>query len=143
MLPAAPLHLPAVALARLAGKKLTPRKDVIATTKVLAGMAIVFTFYAAAAVAFALWQGLGWAIAVGCLLPLSGYATLKVIDGMHLLRRGLGALWRSLTRAASRLKRARPSSATALTAAARSALVDEVQARRDLVPLFPREVARA
>lgn len=139
MLPAAPLHLPAVALARLAGKKLTPRKDVIATTKVLAGMVIVFTFYAAAAVAFALWQGLGWAIAVGCLLPLSGYATLKVIDGMHLLRRGLGALWRSLR--LRREARALAAERTALTGEL-IALVDALKPA-DLVPLFPREVARA
>lgn len=138
MLPGAPLHLPAVGLARLAGKKLTPRKDVIATTKVLAGMGIVFVFYAAAAVAFALWKGWLWALAVGCMLPLSGYATLKVIDRFHLLRRGLGALWRSirLGREARALKIER----AALTAE----LIELVDALKpaDLVPLFPRGVPR-
>lgn len=139
MLPAAPLHLPAVALARLAGKKLTPRKDVIATTKVLAGMAIVFTFYAAAAIALALWRGWPWALAAALIFPLSGYATLKVLDRLHLLRRGLGSLWRAmrLGREAQALKAER----TELTAE----LIELVDALKpaDLVPLFPREAARA
>ncbi len=96
MIPGALLHLPAVALARFAGQKLTPRKDVIATTKVLAGMAIVLTFYAAATIGIGWRWGWPWALAAGCGLPLSGYATLRVLDGMQLLRRGLGALIRAL-----------------------------------------------
>ena len=139
MLPAAPLHLPAVALARLAGRKLTPRKDVIATTKVLAGMAIVFTFYAAAAVGLAIWKGWPWALAAAVVFPLSGYATLKVIDRLHFLRRGLGALWRSirLGREARALKAERGEITAELIA-----LVDALKPA-ELVPLFPREVARA
>jgi hypothetical protein len=96
MVPGAALHLPAVALAWLAGKKLTPRKDVIATTKVLAGMAIVLTFYATATIAIGWRWGWPWALAAACVLPLSGYATLRVLDGVQLLRRGLGALVRAL-----------------------------------------------
>ncbi len=96
MLPGAPLHLPAVALARFAGKKLTPRKDVIATTKVLAGMAIVLTSYALATAIIGWRLGWVWALAAGLVLPLSGYATLRVLDGIQLLRRGLGALRRAL-----------------------------------------------
>ena len=139
MLPAAPLHLPAVALARLAGRKLTPRKDVIATTKVLAGMAIVFTFYAAAAVGLAIWKGWPWALAAAVVFPLSGYATLKVIDRLHFLRRGLGALWRSirLGREARALKAERGEITAELIA-----LVDALKPA-ELVPLFPREVGRA
>ena len=137
MLPAAPLHLPAVALARIAGKKLTPRKDVIATTKVLAGMAIVFTFYAAAAIGLAVWKGWPWALAAAFIFPISGYATLKVIDRFVFLRRGLGALWRSmrLGREAKALRVERD----ALTAEL-IALVDALKPA-DLVPLFPREAA--
>jgi glycerol-3-phosphate O-acyltransferase/dihydroxyacetone phosphate acyltransferase len=138
MLPGAPLHLPAVGLARIAGKKLTPRKDVIATTKVLAGMAIVFTFYAAAAVGLALWKGWPWAVAAAVVLPISGYATLKVIDRFHFLRRGLGALWRAvrLQREARALRIER----AALTAELID-LVDQLKPA-DLVPLFTREVPR-
>jgi glycerol-3-phosphate O-acyltransferase/dihydroxyacetone phosphate acyltransferase len=96
MLPGAPLHLPAVALARLAGKKLTPRKDVIATTKVLAGMAIVLTSYAVATAVLGWRWGWPWALAAALVLPLSGYATLRFLDGLQLLRRGLGAFVRAL-----------------------------------------------
>ncbi|HVV87866.1 MAG TPA: 1-acyl-sn-glycerol-3-phosphate acyltransferase [Kofleriaceae bacterium] len=138
MLPGALLHLPAVGLARLAGKKLTPRKDVIATTKVLAGMAIVFTFYAAAAVGLAWWKGWPWAVAAAIVLPVSGYATLKVIDRFYFLRRGAGALWRSLR--LQREARALEAERSALTAE----LIELVDALKpaDLVPLFPREVPR-
>ena len=130
--------MPAVALARLAGKKLTPRKDVIATTKVLAGMAIVFTFYAAAAIALAVWKGWPWALAAAVVFPISGYATLKVIDRFAVLRRGLGALWRSMR--LGREARALRAERDALTAEL-IALVDALKPA-DLVPLFPREAAR-
>jgi 1-acyl-sn-glycerol-3-phosphate acyltransferase len=138
MLPGAPIHLPGVALARLAGKKLTPRKDVIATTKVLAGMAIVFTLYAAAAIALALWLGWRWALAAAIVFPISGYATLKVIDRVHLLRRGLGSLWRSLRlgREAQALRIERAALSAELIA-----LVDALKPAA-LLPLFPREVPR-
>lgn len=135
MLPAAPLHLPAVLLARVAGKRLTPRKDVIATTKVLAGILIVLAFYAAATVAVGVWLGAWWALAVAAFLPVSGFATLRVLDRFAQLRRGLGALWRALT-----VRR----QAAALTRE-RAALADEigrvVDAHRpaDLQLLFPRE----
>ena len=78
------------------------------------------------------------ALLAAVLLPLSGYATLKVIDRFHLLRRGLGALWRSirLGREARALKIER----AALTAE----LIELVDALKpaDLVPLFPRGVPR-
>ncbi len=139
MVPAAPLHLPAVALARLAGQKLTPRKDVIATTKVLAGLAIVLTFYAAAAIGLGLWLGWPWAAAAVLICPLSGYATLKVLDRVQHLRRGFGGLWRSLW--LRREARALQAERTALTAEL-IALVDALKPA-DLVPLFPREVPRS
>ena len=135
MLPAAPLHLPAVALARIAGKRLTPRKDVIATTKVLAGILIVLAFYAAATIAVGFVYGPWWAIAVAGFLPISGYATVRVLDRLAHLRRGLGALWRALTvrRQAAALCRERAALADEI-----GAVVDAYRPR-DLVPLFPRE----
>ena len=44
-LPGALLHAPIVIFARFAGVKLAPRKDVIATTKMLIGMALVVVSY--------------------------------------------------------------------------------------------------
>jgi len=45
-----------------------------------------------------LWWKLGfwWAVAAVIVLPLSGIATLKVLDRLRLVRRGLGVLFRRL-----------------------------------------------
>jgi 1-acyl-sn-glycerol-3-phosphate acyltransferase len=94
--PGAPLHLPPLAFARFASAKLTPRKDVIATTKLLIGLALVGLAYAAA-IAFLWWKaGFWWGVAAAIVLPLSGYATLRVLDRLRLVRRGVGVLFRRL-----------------------------------------------
>lgn len=96
ILPGAPLHLPPLALARLGGPFLSPRKDVIATTKLVLGLALVLLAYAAA-IALLLWKwGLGWALTAAIILPLSGWATLRVLDRIRLVRRGAGVLIRRL-----------------------------------------------
>jgi 1-acyl-sn-glycerol-3-phosphate acyltransferase len=94
--PGAPLHLPPLAFARVASSRLTPRKDVIATTKLLVGLLLVLGAYAATV--GVLWWRLGfwWAVAATIVLPLSGYATLRVLDRLRLVRRGLGVLFRRL-----------------------------------------------
>ena len=94
--PGAPLHLPTVLFARFAGSKLTPRKDVVATTKIVTGILLVLLAYGTT-IAYLGWHfRLRWAIAAAVILPLSGYATLCVIDRIVLFRRGLGALRRRL-----------------------------------------------
>jgi glycerol-3-phosphate O-acyltransferase / dihydroxyacetone phosphate acyltransferase len=96
MVPGAPLHVPAVLFARIAGPRLTPRKDVIATTKLLVGMLLVLLSYAAA-VAVLWWRaGLWAALLAAVVLPLSGIATLRVLDRARLVRRGFGVLLRRL-----------------------------------------------
>jgi len=95
-IPGAPLHLPTVAFARIAGPRLTPRKDVIATTKMLVGMLLVLLSYAAA-VAVLWWKlGLPWGLGAALTLPLSGWATLRVLDRLRLVRRAFGVLARRL-----------------------------------------------
>ena len=92
MVPGAPLHVPAVVFARVAGPRLTPRKDVIATTKMLVGMLLVLASYAAA-IAVLWWRaGLAAALIATVVLPLSGIATLRVLDRAHLVRRAFGVL---------------------------------------------------
>jgi len=114
--PGAPLHVPPLAFARVASAKLTPRKDVIATTKLLIGMLLVLAAYAGT-VAVLWWKlGFGWALAATIVLPLSGYATLRVLDRLRLVRRGLGVLFRRL-----RFRRE-----VGLLRRERDALVDEV-----------------
>ena len=96
MVPGAPLHVPAVAFARIAGPRLTPRKDVIATTKLLVGMLLVLLSYAAA-VAVLWWRAGFWTALIAALvLPLSGVATLRVLDRLRLVRRAFGVLLRQV-----------------------------------------------
>ncbi|HEY5949908.1 MAG TPA: hypothetical protein VIV40_30650, partial [Kofleriaceae bacterium] len=95
-IPGAPLHVPPLAFARFASEKLTPRKDVIATTKLMIGLLLVLAAYAAT-VAVLWWKlGFWWAVIATIILPLSGYATLRVLDRLRLVRRGLGVLFRRL-----------------------------------------------
>jgi 1-acyl-sn-glycerol-3-phosphate acyltransferase len=95
-LPGAPLHIPTVAFARIAGPRLTPRKDVIATTKMLIGMLLVLLSYAVA-VALLWWKaGFWWGLVAAIILPLSGWATLRVLDRLRLVRRAFGVLARRL-----------------------------------------------
>lgn len=94
--PGAPLHVPPLAFARFASGTLTPRKDVIATTKLLVGLLIVLAAYAAT-IGVLWWKlGLPGALAATIVLPISGYATLIVLDRLRLARRGLGVLFRRL-----------------------------------------------
>ena len=94
--PGAPLHLPTVVFARLAGPRLTPRKDVIATTKMLIGMLLVLLSYATA-VGVLWWKGgVWWGLLAAAILPLSGWATLRVLDRLRLVRRAFGVLSRRL-----------------------------------------------
>jgi glycerol-3-phosphate O-acyltransferase / dihydroxyacetone phosphate acyltransferase len=94
--PGAPLHLPPLVFARLASRRLTPRKDVIATTKLLIGLLMVLVAYGVT-IGVLWWSfGLWWALAAMIVLPLSGYATLRVLDRLRLVRRGLGVLFRRL-----------------------------------------------
>src|SRR6185295_6032446 len=77
---------------RIAGPRLTPRKDVIATTKLLVGMLLILLSYAAA-IAVLWWRaGLGPALIATLVLPLSGIATLRVLDRARLVRRAFGVL---------------------------------------------------
>ena len=94
--PGVPWHLPPLLFARLAGPALTPRKDVIATTKMLIGMLIVLLAYAAT-IAYVWWRiGFVWAGWLAILLPLSGIATLHVLDRVRLVRRAGGVLVRRM-----------------------------------------------
>ena len=92
--PAAPLHVPPLIFARIASSKLTPRKDVVATTKMLIGMGLVVLAYAAT-IGYVWWQlGMWWGITATIMLPLSGWATLRVLDRIRLVRRAFGTLAR-------------------------------------------------
>jgi glycerol-3-phosphate O-acyltransferase/dihydroxyacetone phosphate acyltransferase len=83
----APLHLPLYAFLKVAGKRLAPRKDVIATTKFVLGVALILPVWIALAVIagwrFGLWTG----ITAALLGPLTGWAMLRVLSRAEALRR--------------------------------------------------------
>jgi hypothetical protein len=95
-IPGAPLHVPPLVFARYASPRLTPRKDVVGTTKLLIGMLLVLLGYALAIGAVWWKLGLGWAVLAAIVLPMSGWATLRVLDRVRLVRRGLGVLFHRL-----------------------------------------------
>ena len=94
--PGVPLNLLPLAFARFASDKLTPRKDVVATTKLLIGMLIVLLAYSVTVAVFWWRFGFWTAVVVAIVLPASGWATLRVLDRLRLVRRGLGVLFRRL-----------------------------------------------
>jgi 1-acyl-sn-glycerol-3-phosphate acyltransferase len=134
-LPGVILHAPAGLLVGWTAPMLSPRKDVLAATKLLGGLLVVLVSYGAGI----LW--LGWAVgvaaALGALaaLPVTGYATLRVFDRSASLRRGLTTLVRlwSLGDEVAALRAER--------AALEEAVIRAVNRLRpaDMVPLFPRD----
>jgi glycerol-3-phosphate O-acyltransferase / dihydroxyacetone phosphate acyltransferase len=131
-IPGAPLNVLPLVLSRFGGH-LSPRKDVIATTKLILGLALVLLTYAAAIGVLWWTRGVWWAIAAAIVLPLSGWATLRVLDRVRLVRRGIGVLFRRL----------RFRGEVAQLRGERAGLVAEVIATvdaikpPDLEPLFP------
>jgi hypothetical protein len=79
-LPGLPLHLPAALLARALAPRLAPRRrDVVATSALLIGLAAVATAW------LLVGGGLLWAFGARAawllpLLPLSGWATLRLLE---------------------------------------------------------------
>jgi glycerol-3-phosphate O-acyltransferase/dihydroxyacetone phosphate acyltransferase len=91
------VHVPVALLLGLTGRRLAPRSDVIATTKFAIGLLLLAPAYVGIPLALAFTFGWRAAIAAAITLPLSGYATLRVLEraaavrkivvtGMRLLR---------------------------------------------------------
>lgn len=135
--PGAPLHIPTAALARVAGSRLTPRKDVIATTKLLIGMGLVMLSYALAVAVLWMRMGAWWGIGAALVLPLSGWATLRVLDRLRFVRRTLGVLARRV-----RFRR----EVQALRVEREALSLDVIRTvgevlPKDVQPLFPHRIA--
>lgn len=81
------VHAPVGLLAIFAGRVLTPRKDVIATSKLVAGILGAVAMY----VGLVAFTGLGYgplpALGMALFLPLTGLATLRVFDRATSIRR--------------------------------------------------------
>ncbi len=133
--PGAILHAPIGVFASWAGRRLTPRKDVMATTKLIIGLLAILSGYVGFVFAAAWWWGPWAAVATAVGLPLSGYATLQVLDRSTSLRRAVKTLVRlsHLAEEAEELRRER--------AALEVEVVRAVGRHKppEMVALFPRE----
>lgn len=131
--PGAIVHLPLAALAAWTGGALSPRKDVIATTKFVVGLlGMLLAFVAVILTVLFAWGPLV-AAAAAVLLPLSGWATVQVLER--------GAAARSVLRTFARLLRL--GREVEMLRAQRARLEAEVlrlvgrHLPADMTPLFP------
>jgi glycerol-3-phosphate O-acyltransferase/dihydroxyacetone phosphate acyltransferase len=82
----APIHAPLGLALKLLGRRVAPRKDVVATAKFVLGLLAVLAVYATLAT-LAWWRiGAGAAAAVAVFLPLSGWAFVHVAARLDALR---------------------------------------------------------
>ncbi|MCB9569972.1 MAG: 1-acyl-sn-glycerol-3-phosphate acyltransferase [Myxococcales bacterium] len=132
-IPGVVLHAPLGLLVGWAGNRFAPRRDVIATTKLLLGTSLVLVAYAAV-IGAALWSA-GWrgAALAAILLPLSGVATLRILERGASLRRLAARGLRYTSLRAEIAARLRWRELEVEVAAA----VDRLRPE-DMAPLFPR-----
>ncbi len=83
------IHAPLGLLIGWSGRRFTPRQDVIATTKLLVGMMLVGVVYMMIMGLAFLLHGWPLALAAGVLLPLSGHATIRVLERTDSIKRAL------------------------------------------------------
>lgn len=133
----APLHLPILLGVSVGGPRIAPRKDVIGTTKFMAGLWGVVALYAATAALAGWWWGWPWTVVALFALPASGYGTLRVLERGRSLRRLTGALARVL-RLGAEVEALR-----AERGALQKDVIDAVGRHipPEMVPLFPRAEA--
>jgi glycerol-3-phosphate O-acyltransferase/dihydroxyacetone phosphate acyltransferase len=91
-IPGVVIHFPIIFSAVLAGDRLTAKKDVVATTKLVVSILTVPAMYLA--MAGAVWLFASWQLSlfVLCWLPLTGYATLRVLEQHIALQKSLRSL---------------------------------------------------
>jgi glycerol-3-phosphate O-acyltransferase / dihydroxyacetone phosphate acyltransferase len=95
--PGLPLHLPLLALVGAAGLWFAPRKDTIGTSRLILGLVAVLLGYLALPIAVGALYGAHWGVAVALALPLSGYATLRLLERGGSLRRVARTAWAALS----------------------------------------------
>jgi glycerol-3-phosphate O-acyltransferase / dihydroxyacetone phosphate acyltransferase len=133
------VHLPIALLLGLTGERLAPRRDVIATTKFVAGFLVLGLLYVTApVVSWLLW---GWkaGVVVLVLLPATGFATLRVLERAVVAQRLFSTAWRML-RLGREIRQLR-----AERAALEAAVVQAVNTFKppDMELLFPRDTLEA
>lgn len=86
------LHAPLAIIVGLFGVRLSPRKDVIGTSKLVAGIVLAFVSWALLALGVGLAFGPLYGALAALLVPLSGYATLRVLE-RYVSARSLAISW--------------------------------------------------
>lgn len=128
------VFVPLILSTRVLSPHVSPRRDVIATTKLVLGMLLMLAAIFGATTVATLWHGPLWGAAAFLLLCVSFYATLRVLERAHAMRRLVITLYRLLTLqtelAALRQERAE----------LRLVVADAVDRFRpaSMTPLFPR-----
>jgi glycerol-3-phosphate O-acyltransferase/dihydroxyacetone phosphate acyltransferase len=90
------LHLPVWVTAIVAGDGLTRRKDVVATTKLVSAILTVPLLYLAMAAGIAYLWGIWMALFAFLLMPIAGFATVRVLEQKLAIGRSLQAIARLL-----------------------------------------------
>lgn len=129
------VFVPMILGTRILGPRVSPRRDVIATTKLVLGMMLTLGAMAAVTAATTLWRGPLWGAGAFVLLCLSFYATLRVLERGTAMKRLLTTLYRLLTldQELTELRQER--------AELRLVVADAVDKFRpaSMTPLFPKE----
>ncbi|MFO0727151.1 MAG: lysophospholipid acyltransferase family protein [Myxococcota bacterium] len=129
------LFVPLLLTIRIAGPRFSPRKDVIATTKLVLGLVMTLLVLFAVPAALVVWGSWAYGLGAFTLLALAFAATLRVLERGTAMRRLLATLTRlfSLRRDMAQLRAERAQLVEVVSAA--------VEAHRpaDMVPLFPRD----
>lgn len=86
-LPGVPLFVPLLFSIRVLGPRVSPRKDVVATTKLVLGMIVTLGLMAAITVACAWFYGASAGVLAGLVQLVSFHATLRVLERGTALRR--------------------------------------------------------
>ncbi len=85
--PGAPLHLPLLLGVSWVGLQFAPRKDVIGTSKLLIGMIAILLSYVLLPLAVTYFVGWAAGLVTALMLPISGFATLRVLERWLAIRR--------------------------------------------------------
>lgn len=138
-LPGVPLFLPLLFSIRLLGPRLSPRKDVVATTKLVLGLVTTLLMMGGLALLVGWFFGVPWGLLTGLMLFFSFKATLRILERGHALRRLVRTLMRliALGREREELLKERARLEALVVSA-----VDRFRPA-DMAPLFPREPAIA
>ncbi len=135
----APIHAPLALLLSIVGSRLSPRRDVIATTKFACGLLLTLAAYVSLPIFMGLKFGPIWAAATAIALPISGFAFVHVMARADALRKlfvtTARMLWLRRELAALRDERA----------SLEAAIIQAVDRYRppDLALLFPRDATAA